>query len=396
MCASSRSDVQGYVSPGFGAVADRFRRNFSDFGEAGAALSILHEGRRVVDIWAGRRNAAGAPWQEDTVVPVFSASKGLVAITCLVAASAGRFSLDDEVSRYWPRFARLGKAGITIRQILDHKSGLVLFGRPVTRVDLADRRRMSAVIEDMRPRWRPGSAWGYHLATFGALLAEILARADPQARSFARIFEEDVARPLQLSFRFGLSNALADERRAFIMPQSAGQILRGLREAPASLRHQAFNPFGFLLRTLVEIRDIRMNARGWLRNEFPSANGVGEARAMATLYAALAESRNALGIRADLLAEIAGPAAVPPSGSRDRVMGVEGSWRSGFMKPSGVFRFSPSARAFGMPGFGGAFAFYDPDRDLAFAYTPNRAGLLPFNDPREVALREAVYAVLGS
>jgi hypothetical protein len=42
--------VRGSIAPGFDAVIEAFADNFRQYGEVGAACSLYHRGRCVVDI----------------------------------------------------------------------------------------------------------------------------------------------------------------------------------------------------------------------------------------------------------------------------------------------------------------------------------------------------------
>jgi CubicO group peptidase (beta-lactamase class C family) len=388
-------DLQGYADGAFASLADVFRSGFQERGELGAAFCVYHRGQKVVDLWGGLRDSTShTPWQEDTVVPVFSTGKGIASITCALASARGHFTFDDTVAAHWPGFAQNGKDAITVRDLLAHKAGLVLFGRRLNRASLGNPATVAGVLQDMSPLWQPGRAWGYHIGSFGLLVGELMRRTDPLRRSLGRFFDEAIAAPLGLAFHFGVPAAISDERIARIVMPKTLQIWQGLRQAPHGLVAQAFNPFSLLHRAGREIVDMDMNDRRWLANEFPSANGIGEPRAIARLYSCLATGGAELGIGEDLLAELTGEPNVPPGGRRDRLMGVDSLWHLGFMRPTSAFPFSPSARAFGMPGLGGSFGFCDPDREIGYAYVPNRLGALPFNDPRERSLREALYAIL--
>lgn len=385
--------VEGMAEPGFGLVAEAFGRNFEAGEESGAAVCVYHDGRKVVDLWCGMQDAAARrPWDEHTVVPVLSTGKGVTAAAALIAASRGQFDLDQPVAAFWPAFAANGKEAIRVRDLLDHSAGLVFFGRIVTRGEFADHDARIAILEQMTPDWSPGTRCGYHLATFGPLVAEVISRTDPLGRSFGQWFQDEVALPAELRFRFGIS---ADEigDMARVEGPWVPRFVAALGHAPFGLVRQTLNPFSRLHRTFREIPDINLNDPDWLALEFPSANGIGEARAIARLYAMLAspdESPLAPHILRDLLA----PQSPPPFGRRDAVMGVETNWHLGFVRPGGGFAYSPSPRAFGMPGLGGSFGFCDPDRHIGYAYTPNRLGPLPFDDPREQRVRQAVYAAL--
>jgi len=115
--------VYGFVAPGFEPVREEFLRNFEEHGELGAACAIYRQGEKVVDLWGGYRDGRSrAPWEEDTLVLVFSSTKGLSALA--LAHSCGYFDYDAPVAHYWPEFAQNGKEHISIRQLLAHEAGL--------------------------------------------------------------------------------------------------------------------------------------------------------------------------------------------------------------------------------------------------------------------------------
>ncbi|HUG63360.1 MAG TPA: serine hydrolase domain-containing protein [Methylomirabilota bacterium] len=388
--------IGGGVDPAFAAVADAFRENFARRGEIGAALCVRHRGRTAVDLWGGCRDrATGAPWREDTVVPVFSTGKGMVAATAAVAVSRGWMDYDDPVAAHWPRFGDHGKAAVTVRHLLDHSAGLVLFGRRIGRGELADRAAMIAIMEAMTPAWKPGEGWGYHLATFGELVGELLRRVDPDGRPFGRLFAEEIAGPLAAAVHFGLPDDVPDDRVARIAPPPLRLALRELVKAPRALWRKALNPASLLHRTMREISGLDTNDRGWLTLPFPSANAIATARGLAVVYGCLASGGDALGVRPEVFDALVAPSVLPSGGATDLVLGIEPRWRLGFIHPNPERPYSPSPRAFGMPGLGGSFAFADPDNELAYAYTPNRMGVLPFDDPRELSLRKAVYRAIA-
>ena len=124
----------GWVAPGFEEVRAEFDRNFVERGEIGAAVAAYWRGEKVVDLWGGRRTPTGdAPWNEDTMVVVNSTTKGLAAMTVAVANSRGWIDYDAPVAEYWPEFAQNGKGAITVRQLLGHEAGLVLYRRAAAR-----------------------------------------------------------------------------------------------------------------------------------------------------------------------------------------------------------------------------------------------------------------------
>lgn len=394
--------IEGDVEPGYGPVADAFRRNFTERREVGAACAVYRDGRKVVDLWGGQRDSpSGLPWGEDTVVPMFSTSKGVSATALAVAHSRGLFSYDERVAAYWPEFAQAGKEQVTVRQLLAHQAGLPAIDR---RLSLADLQRPNVIADALavqRPAWTPGDRHGYHGITLGWLEGELLRRVDPQHRSLGRFFAEEVAAPLGLDFFIGLPADFDHDRRARISAYRPVQMLAHLHELPASFVFGFLNPRSLTARTFLNPTVLgstgNYNKRDVLAAEIPAANGTGTARSVARLYGDLATGGHALGLGAATMQALTEPATPPRRGVRDLVLRIDTSFSLGYLKPFPLLRFGSSANlAFGTPGAGGSFGFADPDTGVGFAYVMNRTGFRLSDDPREHALRTALYVdVLG-
>src|SRR5215475_9183056 len=125
-------DIHGEVSRGFESVRDAFAENFARRHEPGGACCAYVRGEKVVDLWGGVRNKeTREPWDRDTMVIVYSATKGLAAMALAVAHSRGWLDYNERVSTYWPEFAQNGKAKVTVRQLLGHQAGLFVLDEPV-------------------------------------------------------------------------------------------------------------------------------------------------------------------------------------------------------------------------------------------------------------------------
>src|SRR4028119_904910 len=160
--------VHGRVAPGFEEVETEFKKDFLERGELGAACAIYHRGEKVVDLWGGYRDRrTGDPWKEDTLVLVFSTTKGISALTVAVAHSRGLLEYDEKVATYWPEFAQSGKEDVTVRELLAHQAGLCAIDEPLSPEVLADLDRLAGLLARQRPAWRPGTKHGYHYLTLG-------------------------------------------------------------------------------------------------------------------------------------------------------------------------------------------------------------------------------------
>ena len=390
--------VSGNVDPEFEGVCEEFTRNFAERGELGAACAVYHRGRKVVDLWGGSRNAAGQPWEHDTLVLVFSVTKGLSAMAMAVAHSQGLLRYEERVASYWPEFAQNGKQDITVRQLLCHQAGLSVSQR-FDAAQLADPDFVARALAQQRPAWKPGAFQGYHAFSLGLYESELLRRVDPQHRTLGRFFQDEVATPLGLEFYIGLPAEIPSSRLAEIQSFSMLRLFTAMNTMPnglllgmmwpGSLTAQAFRG------NLKVSGPAEYVTRGYHRIEHPSVTGIGLVRSIAKAYGVFATGGKELKIRPETIEALTVPAAPPTDGLKDRVLHVDISYSLGFAKPSKLLRFGSSERAFGVPGSGGSFAYADPDLELGYAYAPNRFAYRFFDDPREKALRDAVQRSLS-
>jgi CubicO group peptidase (beta-lactamase class C family) len=393
--------VGGDVDAGYGRVADAFRRNLSSGTEIGAAVAIYRDGRKVVDLWGGFRNGTThAPWERDTVVTVFSATKGVASLAVALAASRGLIDYEAKVADYWPEFAQAGKGAITVRQLLSHQAGLAIIDPPLTYSDLTDPDKMSAKIAAQAPMWEPGTRHGYHAVTLGWYTSELIRQTDAQSRTIARFFDQEIARPLDLDFYIGLPSHVGRDRVAHLGAPTKADALRGVLKMPPRQVFALINPFGLSSRAIAladGVKDVDVNSDEIRALEIPAGNGTGTARSLAKLYGHAATGGAELGLTTDVFGALKAPAVMPTKGARDFLGQANTSYSLGFNKPTSKWVFGASSTAFGTPGAGGSFAFADPDTGVGFAYVMNRMGMYPFSDPRELALRQALFRdVLGA
>ena len=391
--------VGGGVEEGYGAVADAFRENFTRRHEIGAACAVYRDGRKVVDLWGGYRNGVSrAPWEEDTLVPMFSTTKGVASMAVAVAHSRGLIDYDAPVASYWPEFAAGGKGEVTVRQLLSHQAGLCAIDERLGLDDLLDLDRVAEVIARQRPAWEPGTRHGYHGITLGWYEGELVRRADPHHRTLGRFFAEEVATPLGLDFHIGLPADMPEERVATIHGYQPAEMLLHLHEFPPRFVFAFLNPRSITYRAFGNPRVTGLvneyNRRELQQAEIPAANGIGSVRSVAMAYGEFATGGRKLGLTQATLDALIEPAVAPTEGRMDVVLHIESVFSLGYVKPFPRFRFA-SGSAFGTPGAGGSFGFADPEARLGFAYAMNRTGFRLYDDPREVALRDAVYACLG-
>jgi CubicO group peptidase (beta-lactamase class C family) len=388
--------IGGDVDEGYGKVADAFRRNLDSGKEVGAAIAVYRDGRKVVDLWGGYRNGnTRAPWEQDTLVNVFSTTKGIASLAVAVAASRGYLSYDAKVTDYWPEFAQAGKESVTVRQLLAHQAGLVAINPPLTLQEMADPPKMSAKLAAQVPAWTPGTRHGYHGITLGWYEGELIRRTDPAGRSLGKFFADEIARPLELDLYIGLPASVDRDRIAYLDAWSFPRLLLHLNTMPARFVMDLFNPFGLAAPSLLFAEGVKTPAafnRDELRVvEMPAVNGTATARSIARLYGAAATAGPELGLTAATLDALHKPAVPPTNGLRDKVLHIDTTFSLGFNKPIAACMFGSSDNAFGTPGAGGSFGFADPDTGIGFGYVMNKLGFHLVSDPREVALRNALF-----
>ncbi|BBX07484.1 serine hydrolase domain-containing protein [Mycolicibacterium aichiense] len=401
--AVSPDMMGGDVDEGYGKVADAFRANLASGKEIGAAVAVYRDGVKVVDLWGGYRDGtARAPWQADTMVNMFSTTKGVTAMAVAVAVSKGLLSYDARVADYWPEFAQSGKGEVTVRQLLAHQAGLCALTPAPSLADVADPDRLAPILARQAPAWRPGTRHGYHAITLGWYQSELIRRTDPAGRTVGRFLADEIATPLGLDLHIGLPAEVDRSRVAHLHQWKRAESLLHLNVMPAGFALAALNPVGLAARATGVPSDVKPWDGDYNRDEvraveMPSSNGIGTARAVARLYGAAAAGGADLGLTGAVLDDLTGHAPRPSGGIRDRVMNVKILYSLGFCKPVPMVQFGSSDKAFGTPGFGGSFGFADPDTGVGFSYVMNRLGFHLASDPRELALRQAVFRdVLGA
>ena len=389
--------VEGYVSTGFEPVRDAFAENFARRHELGGACCIFHHGEKVVDLWGGvRHKATGEPWQEDTMVLVYSATKGPAAMTLALAHSRGWLDYDERVCHYWPEFAQQGKEAITVRQLLAHQAGLFAFDEPVDGGTVADLDRLARVMARQKPAWEPGERQGYHGLTLGFYEGELLRRADPRHRSLGQFFQDEIATPLGLDFYIRLPESIPNARLATLAKPGRFALPRGF---PLALLLDAFNPRSNIRRALgvnpgSEV--VHDPQRIYVRDfEVPAGGGVGTARAIAQAYSVFATGGRELQLHARTLLALSAPPQAPTRGFHDECVKVEWRYSLGFMRPGPAWPFGTD-ESFGSPGSGGSFGYADPRAGIGYAYVTSQMGTSLRGDPRDLALRAAVDSVVSS
>jgi len=364
-----------------------FRENFEKFGELGAAVSVWQNGKPVVDLYGGFCDARHEkPWTADTLVLVWSATKGIGSACLLHALQEHKINLDRPVAEFWPEFAQAGKEKITLAQLLSHQAGLCALDR---RVDVLDYDAVIRALEAQKPLWPPGTAHGYHARTFGFLLDELVRRIAGKALS--DYWQENFARPLQLDFWIGLPKRENSRVATMYVPKI------GKAPEPKQFYADLVTPGTLARKTFTSPHGLNavsaMNTPAIRAQPIVSFGGIGSASALAKFYSMLANGGKADG-QAFFSGETLELMRVTLTDGIDRVFQIPTAFSAGFMKDSqnaARRMFGPSRTSFGHPGAGGSHAFCDPENRIAFAYVMNQMeqSLLP--NEKSLRLVDAIY-----
>ena len=364
-----------------------FRENFDRFGDLGAAISVWQNGKSLLDLYDGFRDTRREHrWDADTIVLVWSATKGIGSACFLQVLQESGIGHGRCVAEFWPEFAQNGKRDIQIAHLMAHSAGLCALDE---RADVLDYAAVIRALEKQAPLWPPSTAHGYHARTFGFLVDELVRRI--AGMSIAEYWRKNFADPLALDFWIGLPHELND-RVATIYAAKAGktpepvQFYRDLA-TPGTLQRKAFtSPHG--LHTVSAMNKPRIRAQ-----PIVSFGGIGSASALAKFYAMLANEGEMDGRRYFDSRTIHPMATIIASGV-DRVFEIPTAFSAGFMMdPPDAHRriFGPARMGFGHPGAGGSHAFADLKNKISFAYVMNQMeqSLLPTK--KSLRLVDAIY-----
>ena len=363
--SDNQAPIDGACDEAFASVRDTFEENFRSRDELGAAVCVYVDGDKVVDLWGGHVNLGRTePWREDTLVNMASVTKGMTALCVHILVDRGAIDLDEPMARYWPEFAQAGKEAITVRQTLGHNDG-VIFCDAAPEGSWLDWQAMTTAIAAQEPAWPPGTKGAYNSHNYGYLIGEPIRRVD--GRTPGVFFAEEIAGPLGADYHIGLAESDLS-RVTDLNPNPRSTTLNAFKDPSTNLA-RAWH------RIPKDGGPSPFNRIDYRVKEFPSGNGHGNARAVARVYAALARG-----------GEIGGENGGVRVWSEDAVRrmrevqweGECGMTHRPFRMALGLFLNSPPLQAmgpnrdaFGHMGAGGAFGFADPERRLAFSYSPN-------------------------
>jgi CubicO group peptidase (beta-lactamase class C family) len=384
--------IEGECESRFERVKRVFIENFDRRAEVGAAVAVTLGGRSVVDLWAGHADGTRTrPWQRDTLVNVWSTTKGLCALCAHRLADQGKLDFEAPVAQYWPEFGAAGKANMPVKFLLSHRAGLAAIRAPLKLEDQFNWAKVTSELARQEPWWQPGTKHGYHAITFGWLVGEVVRRIS--GKSLGTYFRDEIAGPLGADAYIGLRPEL-DARVAEILaapppkPGESNPLMELLKDSESVSAKAINNPPNAIATETV-------NSRAWRGAEIPGANGHSTARALARIYGALACGGELEGVK------IISAASLPrcyteQSKGMDEVLKIPTRFSLGYMLSQPGAQLGPNQRSFGHPGAGGSLGFADLDSKVGFGYVMNQMGdaAASLMDPRCAALIDAVYASL--
>ncbi len=387
--------VHGHVATGFEEVQSVFEANFTEGIEVGASLCVRSKGQDLVNLWAGYQDQNGErPWQQDTLVNVYSVTKGIASLAVAAIVEDGHFDYSSEVRSIWPEFVA-AQSGLTVGQLLSHQSGVPGVDEPVAIEDMYNWPRMIGLLEKQQPYWPPGSAAGYHALHWGYLIGEIVRRAT--GNSLGRWVAERIATPLMADFYLGLPEAL-HERCADLIGPNRARKQSDAADPPAAPSPPVppQNPELFSVALLnPSVRPWKdACSPAWRSAEIAAANGQASGQGIATIYDAAANGGIASGVRVLKPASIAALVTEEVGMTDDLIL--DKPMRRGrglILNTNGEY--GPSAAAFGHSGAGGALGFADPETGIGFGYAMNQMDTGMAEETRAGRLIAALYRALG-
>jgi CubicO group peptidase (beta-lactamase class C family) len=374
------TDIQGTCEAPFEPVRKVFAQTFAAEGpyrNAGASLCVCLQGRCLIDLHGGEAKAS-QPWTRDTLVNIWSATKGVVATAVAMLVDRGQLSYDAPVANYWPEFAQAGKQDVTVAQLLSHQAGVNGYVAPTTLADLCNWDTATARLAAQAPFWTPGEQTSYHAVTYGFLAGELVRRAS--GRSVGKFLAEEVSRPLAADIFIGVPEA----QRSRISPIRAPKAARALSEG--------MNPIAQRAVTNPQLTAELPNDAAWIAAELPAVNGHATASGLAKLYGALANGGRLGTVQLISRAGIE-QMCQPLSTRMDLMLGAR-TWAAGVVLNT-EGNYGPNPKTFGHSGWGGSFGCADLQSGIGIGYVHNQMGPDVTGDPRGVNLCRAIFECAG-
>ncbi|MFT7688563.1 MAG: CubicO group peptidase (beta-lactamase class C family) [Candidatus Azotimanducaceae bacterium] len=378
-------DIQGKATQPFDSVKSSFAQLWQTI-EVGASLCVYYQGEKVVDLWGGCTDRDHTiAWQPDTLVNVYSASKGITAFAFAILVDSGKVTFEDLVSTHWPEFGAESKQNITIAQLLSHQGGLCGVETPLEVSDLYDWDKMANLLAAQKPLWEPGTAAAYHAVTWGYLVGELIRRVSGQ--TIGAFIREKICEPLDADFYLGLPDTELYRYAPLIGPNHMRNKGLSKPKGDRPAIHARLFKLAQMNPPISPFKDACSDA--WRKAEIPASNGHSSARGLAKIYAAMANGGKLEDIQICGQRSLDQANRVEVEKQKDLVLGTVIRRSRGFILNTDQ-NYGPSSSSFGHAGAGGSMAFADPELNLSFAYTMNQMQ----NDahlPRSKSLINQVY-----
>jgi CubicO group peptidase (beta-lactamase class C family) len=383
--------LDGTADRRFRPLVQRFAAMFRRPAHGGGALAVHWRGEPVVDVWCGYADARGDRlWERDTAAMSFSTTKGVVSTAVHRLVERGVLDYDEPLATWWPAFADADKRHITLRLLLSHRAGLHrVRGLVAAPEELLDHARITELVAAQAPSGPRSGQSGYHALTFGWLVAGLVERVTGQG--LREVVAREVAEPLRLDGCW-IGAPVTERHRVATLFPPLPKVLDRVGFSARAEQNRTMRYFAEALlidgfeRLLFDDPDRRI-----LDAEMPAANGVFTARALATMYGALANRGEVDGVRL-LARETVHEIGRVQNRTRDYVLGLPMRWRLGYHQAFTSGR--PAWKAFGHYGYGGSGAWADPESGLSLAFVTNRLGSVttPIGDVRLPRLTAAALA----
>ena len=379
------------VAPGWEPVRDEFLSHLASGMDRGASVAVRHKGQLVVDLVGGHRDKEGTvPYDADTLNIVFSTTKGITALAVAMCVERGLINYNEKMSTYWPEFAAKGKGNLTVAQVLAHRGGIFTVEGPITLAEALDWDTITSRLADTTPFFEPNSTHGYHALTYGWLGGELVRRVT--GKSIGEFVASEIVAPLGVELWIGLPEE-HEHRVAHLMahpiptfPPEIAKFMNdhggpGSEAATALSLNGAFGPGAF-------------NKREVHAAQIPGANGITNAKSLATIYAAVIGEVNGVRLLGDDTLRLA-TTSETPEGEADRILGHKTVFGKGYMLHSDRNKYAGPG-SFGHDGAGGSVAFAQPSRQLAMAYVMNTMLTVYEEDPRRMGYINAAVKCADS
>ncbi len=372
------------VTPRFEPVRGVFAEQLASGNEMGAGIVVDIDGRTVVDIWGGWRDAEHrSPWVENTITNVWSTTKTVCNLAALMLVDRGQLDPYAPVAKYWPEFAENGKDRIEVRHILSHTSGVSGWETPFTVEDMYDWDFSTRRLAAQAPWWEPGTASGYHAQNQGHLVGEVVRRVT--GKPLKAFVADEIARPLGADFQIGAVEA-DWARIAPVTPPPPRQFDLDTLDHDSPMYKTFVGPAA---------NAENANTAAWRRADLGALNGHGNARSVARILGALALDGSVGGVRL-LSRDTIGLIFDEQSHGTDLVLGIPLQFGIGYALPeTQTLPYAPQGRACYWGGWGGSLIILDLDTRTTISYMMNKMAPGIVGSDRSEAYVRAIQGCMG-